>query len=95
MKTIIILDTRFLTDTETEDIIQFIIIAEDWESAEIAPHEVSTRLSGSYYLTYIPTEDMLTFYEAADITSLMTEQYRVIQPKDKYDFFRKVLNTNY
>jgi hypothetical protein len=96
MKTIVVLNTQPMEQGEVEDLIQYLIIALQWNRADICPHDLQNRAtSRNYFLTYIATEDELTLFNHNDIGPLMDDGYRVIQPKDRYDFFRAVMETNY
>lgn len=96
MKTLVVLNTYELDNDTVRDLIEYIIIAEEWKHAAITPHDVSTRKSKDrHFLTFVPSEDELFLYEATDIARLMYDGFRVVQTKDRWDFFREVLETHY
>jgi hypothetical protein len=93
MKTLVVLNTTGMDYDEVKDLIQYIIIAEEWESANITPHMITNRTNP--YLVYVPSENMLELYKSTDIAELMDEGFIIDQCKDRYEFFRSVLDAHY
>ncbi len=95
MRTIVTLNTENISDEEVQDLVQYFIIAMEWNQADICPHDIKTRdKSKDYFLTYIPSDDNLMMFNKEDVNEL-SENYKPIVLRDKYDWFRTAINIHY